>query len=197
MSKPVPPAPQIFPNAFSSIEDALRGFGALVDTMQADPEFASTVLAHRVGNPITIKTVPDVADWVHDQIQGVQNSAAKWVKGVQSPSADFKAAAIAAAGKHKQRTMEALNEDRFAKGMAKVDVDQAIKTAVSDGGSGFVNGVVKRQAKIEARVAQLQPLVGALKKTIQNMKQDTDADREARMIAAKRGMQEIGKRLRS
>lgn len=181
--------PAVIPD-LNAFEQAFRDAQAKLD---ADPTLREQVGKTLVGNPISTETVPSAARQAAKWLKNTLGNAQEWVEGVQRPSRDFKEAALQAAGKHKAKTQEALNEDRFAKAMRKVNVDEAIATAVAVGASGFA-GAVQAKANKQARVAQdLQPRQAALKQAIMAMPQDTDQQREARMLAARRGGIEIGK----
>jgi hypothetical protein len=126
-----------------------------------------------------------------------QAAASDWVSGVQNAKANFRDAAIAAGGKWASRVQEAVQQDKFRKGMAQVDVAEAIQTATSDGGSAYTAGVQKRLPKVQRAFGRLAPMLGAVSQTIRNMPQDTDAQREQRLLAARRAMIEVGKRYRT
>lgn len=193
MTVPKDTNPLGLPAEINGVDDFLshlrRGL-ALVDTDQA---IRASVGKAVVGNPITVELVPTAERWAEKQIRKSQEAGNDWVEGVQRPSRSFKEAGIAAAGKHKNNTQLALNEDRYRKGMAKTNEDEAIATAVKVGASGYTAGIAARTDKIRRVVTELQPKVAALKRTIDAMPQDTDAQREERLKAARRGMMEIGK----
>ena len=67
--------------------------------------------------------------------------------------------------------------------------------AVAATGARFTQGVSSRSSKITAAIATLQPKVAALKARLDGLPVDTDAQREAKMLEAKRGMQAIGREL--
>lgn len=189
--KHVPAAPTL-----SGLDDFQKALGPALLAAAAHPE-AQEYLHEREGNPRPLAPiVPEVADWVGTMIQGAVNNADKWKRNTVRPSADPIQAGIAAAGKHKQKTQEALNEGRYEKGLRAVDEASMLATIEATDPGVFSSGIQRRQAKITAKVTRLRPLVGALKQTLSAMPQDTDAAREAKMIAAKRGMQAIGKQLR-
>jgi len=171
---------------------------ATLARMKSDKEFAKAVLVgHPEGNPVMLgPRVKSATEWVDDMTTGATNRAASWLKNTLAPKKDPKQAAIKAAGKFKANTQAALNEDRWPKGIAAYD--EAARTAViTDGGtSAFTDGVTRHKAKAVSKINKLQPLVAALATTLDGMPQDTDAQREAKMLAAKRGMQEIGKKMR-
>lgn len=167
---------------------------SLIDRMDAgDDKLRADLTVSQMGNPITIEKVPSADRWASKQIANAVAGAQNWVEGVQRPSADFKAAGLAAAGKWKARTQEAINGDRFAKGLGKVNVDEAISTAVAVGAAGFSAGIQARESKIRRVVADLQPRVAAVKAAVDAMPQDTEAQRDNRALAAIKGMREVGR----
>lgn len=171
---------------------------ATIEKMATDEEFAGEVLmGHPEGNPVTLgPRVKDATDWVNDMVEGAKARSSNWLKNTKAPKKDPKAAALAAKGKYESNMRKALDEKRYEKGIAAYD--ESARDAVIDavGASGFSEGVERHRAKAVSKIAKLQPLVAALAKTLDAMPIDTDAQREAKMIAAKRGMQEIGKRMR-
>lgn len=181
--------PEVIPDAAA----AAKAVAAAMVLIDNDPAIREAVGTAVVGNPITVEIVPSADRWASKQIANAVAGAANWVEGVQRPSADFKTAGLAAAGKWKQRVTEAVQQDRFAKGLGKTNTEEAIATAVAVGASGFSSGIQAREAKIRRVVGDLQPRVAAVKRTIDQMPQDTDAQREQRLLAARRGMIEVGK----
>lgn len=175
-------------------EEAAALARSLMDRMDGgDDKLRADLTVAQMGNPITIEKVPSAERWASKQIANAVAGAQNWVEGVQRPSADFKAAGLAASTKWKTRTTEAIQGDRFAKGLAKVNVDEAISTAVAVGAAGFSAGIQAREAKIRRVVADLQPRVAAVKAAVDAMPQDTEAQRDNRALAAIKGMREVGR----
>lgn len=183
-------------------EVTLDNFSAELDKtikrMVTDEEFAAEVLIGKPeGNPVTLgPRVKSATDWVNDMVEGAKARASNWLKNTKNPKKDPKAAALAAKGKYDSNMRKALDEKRYEKGIAAYD--ESARDAVIDavGTSGFSEGIERHRAKAVSKVTKLQPLVTALAKTLDAMPIDTDAQREAKMIAAKRGMQDIGKKMR-
>lgn len=144
---------------------------------------------------MAITTGPTVISpdkWAAKMIARATAAGSDWLAGVTNPSRDPVQAAIAANAKYKAKLLASIQSDKWAKTMAKVDSGMIATIAQAIGAGGYTNGITARTAKINKVVADLQPRVMALKATIMAMPDVTDADREARMIAAKRGMQAIG-----
>ena len=177
--------------------DFIEQFNATLARMESDEEFAHEVLVQGKGNPITLgPRVKDADEWVDDMVAGAKARSKNWLKNSLAPRKDPKKAALAAAGKYENRMREALDGKHFDKGVAAYDegAREAVISAV--GTAGFERGVETHKAKAKAKIEKMRPMVAALATTIDSMPQDSDSDREARMLAARRGMLEIGKKMR-
>ena len=165
--------------------------------LEEHPELVEAEMNKEVGNPITLgPRVTDPASWAKDQVEAAKAKATKWLEKSRKPKKVPSEAALAAGGKYKARLQEALDGDFWAKAMAKVDESLRMVIIEAGGATGFSTGVEKHKAKVEAKVKELQPLVLALAQEIDALPQDTDSDREARMLAARRGMIAIGKKMK-
>lgn len=139
-----------------------------------------------------VAAVVDANTWTAKMMSRVQAAGGDWEKGVANPRRSPTAAMKAAGGKWKTRMQQAITNDAWMKGIAGL-TDQAIQAAAAAaGGSRFVAGVTSRQQKIADAIAKLQPKVAALSSKIQSLPQDTDQQREDRMIQNVRGMRAIG-----
>jgi len=181
--------------------DSLAEFDRVLDkaltVAQTNPD-ALPGMHERQGNPRPLAPrVPETDEWVQRQVENAQLQAAKWKEKTLRPRKDPIAAAKAAAGKYKQKMQAALQEGAWEKGIAAVDEEAMIETIEQTDPEVYSAGIRRRQRKIRSRVEKLRPLVVGLAETIDKMPQDTDQQREQRMIAARRGMIEIGKRMRS
>lgn len=142
---------------------------------------------------INVQGVASAERWTKKMLERAKAAGNDWVDGMQNPSADPKAAALAAKGKWKQKMTDAINNNNYEKGIQKYNPEDALATAMAVGASGYVAGITARESKIAKAIAILQPKVAALKNKIAAMPQDTDQQREARLLEARRGMIAIGK----
>jgi len=182
------------PVTLDNFTTALNG---ILNRVQTDPEFAADICASHRGNPITLgEAVITPEEWAEKQVKRAAAAASDWEKNVLRPRRDPLKAAIAAGPKRAEKVRQSLDEKKWEKAMANVDEDLMYATIRKRGAAAFRSGVEDRKEKVIARVKELQPLVTGLKKTIEAMPDVTDADREARLLAARRGMIEIGKRRR-
>jgi hypothetical protein len=175
-----------------------KALDANLNRVESDPEYMNSLMSPPCkGNPVVLgPRVKSADDWANDQVSNAVNAADRYAKNVLAPARNPVEAALAASAKRKQKVAEAESQGKWDKAMAKVDQDQMYATIKKRGAAAFSSGVSDRKEKIVARVKELQPMVAALADTLDKMPQGTDAEREAKMIAAKRGMQTIGKKRR-
>jgi hypothetical protein len=181
-----------------TVEDSLRAFAKgldkALDVAETNPD-ALPGHARTVGNPITLgPRVADAEEWAAKQLTNAAAAGDRWLERVQRPRKNPVEAARAAAGKWKNKIQEAVANDAFGKGLAKVDVDEMYRTIAKRGAAAFTAGVGDREEKVKRVVGEVRDQVVALATELDKMPVDTDAQREAKMLAAKRGMQAIGKR---
>jgi len=153
--------------------------------------------SHNPGNPGAVgPRVISATDWVDDMITGVRAKREKWKKRSLAPKKDPIKAAIAANPKRIDRLMKSIEEKWWEKKMGRLTIDDYFTGVEATEPGDYVKGVERKRTKIEKRISALQPLVEALAKSIDAMPQETDEQREARMLAARKGMIEIGKKLK-
>jgi len=149
------------------------------------------------GNPVELAPpVLPAEEWAKKAADRAVAAADEWYKRVMKPRRHPVEAAIAADKKRKDRLAEAEKKGKWVAAMKQVDVDEMYKTIEAVGPEGFSSGIEARRGKIEKKIGKLQPLVVALKEEIQKMPEETDTQREKRMLAARRGMLKIGDILR-
>jgi hypothetical protein len=136
----------------------------------------------------------DPAAMLDKYTRRTQSAGADYAKGVQNPRRSFKAAAIAANGKWKNNVTNAVQQDRFQKGMQGVNEQEAIATAAADAGAAYTAGIQKRLPKVARAFQVIAPQIAAVSARVQAMPQDSPAQREARMLENLRGMRTVTKR---
>lgn len=142
-----------------------------------------------------VQPVVDSTAWAEKMLRNAGNAGGDWEKGVQNPSSSPVAGMKKAKARYKNEMLAALNEGRWDKAIDKLTDEMISAAAIAVGGQAFTAGIAARAGKIRAAIAELQPLVAALKGRLDGMPVDTDQQREAKMIEAKRGMQSIGRQL--
>jgi len=179
------------------MSDFIVKLNANLNRVATDPEYLKEVTEERQGNPITLgPLVISPEEWADKQVERASRAAAEWEKNVQRPRRDPIKAAIAAGPKRAEKLRESLDQKKWEKAMAGVDEDLMYSVIRKRGASAFRAGIEDRKEKVVARAKELQPMVATLKATIDAMPDVTDADREKRLLAARRGMIEIGKKRR-
>jgi hypothetical protein len=184
-----------------SVEDMLSAIDERVERMETDEEYyKSLVDPHPSGNPITIgRRIPAPEELTELQIKGVKDNAQKWLDRTTKPKKNFKEEALKETSRKRydDSMRKVLEEDRWAGGMANVNESEAIATIQKLGASHYANAVEARSDKILRVAKELDSDRLALADTIDNMPVSTEADREAKMIANKRGLQAIGRKRRT
>jgi len=172
-------------------KDPLAFFNALADmyVQGQNPKELGVIPA----NPVT-KKVKDPTRWASQQIANAKAAADDWLDGVKNPSRNPVEAALAANDKRIDRLKASIDAKKWEKNLAKVSPADIVAVAEKLGSGVYSSGVDARSAKINKRVAELQPLVQAVSDTIQNMPDKSDADREKRLLSARKLMLEVGKK---
>lgn len=182
---------------YNSLEEFERGLEDALDIAEVAPELLPGRQATTEGNPINLgPRVPEADEWAEDMVRNAQNNADKWLRKVTRPKKDPVEAAKKAAGKWENNLKQAIAEKRFEKGLDGVDHDEMYEIIREGGAEAFANGVSRRAKKIHRKIGQLREHVLALANEIDKLPQDTEAQRDARVLAAVRGMRAIGKRLK-
>ena len=181
--------------------NGLEGFEARMLRRAAEfyenPETYQAEMEKEGGNPITLgPRVVDPTAWAEDQVAAAKAKGQKWLDRSKRPKKVPSEAALAAKDKYKNRLQESLDGDYWSKAMALVDEDLRMQIIEAVGATGFSTGVEKHKPKVVAKVKKLQPLVLALAQELDAMPTATDSDREAKMLAARRGMIAIGKAMK-
>jgi hypothetical protein len=174
-------------------KDPIAVFNALADLRAhgIDP-VAEGLVPH---NPVT-KKVKSADRWAKQQVESAVAASSKWLDGVNNPARSPIAAGIDAEAKWRDRMQQAMTENRRVKGLQKTSDAEIIAVANALGSGVYSSGVTAREAKVKKVVAELQPLAQSLSDSIQGMSDKTDADREKRLLMARKGMIELGKKRR-
>jgi len=130
-------------------------------------------------------------------LRRLSGAGADWKAGVQNPRRDPIAAGIAAAPKWKDGVTRAANEDRFAKGLSKVDKGAMQATIAATPDSAVFDGVKRRESKLKTKFVRLAGLISTAQGQVQGMSQATEADRVQRMLKNLDLMKGVGKAMKS
>jgi len=132
------------------------------------------------------------SEWAEDWAQGVKAMRERWKKRVLKPKKDPVAEAIKNEGKWRDRLEEAIREGRFAKKLRKVGFEGwASMVAVTDARE-YEEGATKRKDKLLKITEELQSIREYAVKKLDAMPTVTDADRERKLLAARKVQLIIG-----
>lgn len=183
-----------------SVDDMLGAIEAQRERIESDEELRKELTeGHPSGNPITLgPRLPSPEEHTALQVKGVRDNAQKWFDRVTKPKKNFKEEALKETSKARfHDSMETvLREKRWEGGMELVNESEAIDVIKAIGPTGYSKAVEARKSKILRVNKELHDDRLALAVAIDDLPVATDADREAKMIANKRGLQAIGKKRR-
>ncbi len=112
-------------------------------------------------------------------------------QGIERPKKDPIEAGIAAEDKWAARIKEAIEEKRRAKALQATNMQEWAAFAEQIGASRLVEGVTKREVKVDRFVKGWQPLLLDLVQKIDQMPAVTDSDMEQRMLENLRGLKAL------
>jgi hypothetical protein len=174
--------------------DPIANAMELGERLATDPEFYDALHAREIAPGIHINNPgPDPAKAAAKLISRAQAATAEYCDGMRNPRRNPVEAAKRGAGKWANRVQAAITNGSYEKGVGKQDYSEAVNTATGDGGAAYSAGVTKREAKIKRVFADIMPRAGAVSQAIQAMPQDTEAQREQRLLAARKMMIAVGK----
>ena len=145
------------------------------------------------GNPVT-KKVKSPDRWAGQMVDNAEKAGDDWLDGVKNPSRDPIDAALAANDKRIDRLQKSIKDKKWEKNLAKSSHAEIVEIAEAVGTGAYTGGVTARKKKIRRIVGELHPLVQAVSDTIQAMPDKTDADREKRLINARKLMIAVGEK---
>lgn len=167
-------------------QDEWAAFFAGVDQAVAKNPNHPLLIGKPEGNPV--QTRPPWRPTAEAWVQGVQSvGTTRYAAGVRNPRRNFKSATLANNAGWKAGVQQAVTEDRFAKGMGAVNVDEAIETAATTGAATYASGASARSAKYQRKVDALAARMGAVVEQVRAMPATTDAEREQRMLKMVQG----------
>jgi len=143
-------------------------------------------------NPSTVTRVLEPTDWVKRQIDTLKSvGRTNYLQGVKAPKKDPIKAGIAAQDKYENQMKKDEVLKRRAEALGKTNIDEWTSMAETLGADKLVDGVTKRQYKVERFVAKFQPLLKTHLSKIDAMPDATDGDRESKMLENLRGLKAL------
>jgi len=177
--------------------DPLTAASLLSDLFANNPEVYDALHHREIAPGVYISNPgPDPQQMTARYLQGVSQAGSRYVEGMKAPRRDPVQAAIRAKGKWANRVQEAIQNNSYEAGVRSQNYAEAVDIATADGGAAFTSGATKREGKVGRVFQRLAPELAGVSQAIQNMPQDNDAQREQRLLAARRLMIQVGRRLK-
>lgn len=168
--------------------DPLASAAAMSALFNAEPDTYDAFSIGEVGNPITVRTAVDGQAMADAMLAAVPQRQQKYVDNIQRPRANPQAAAVAAAPKWSAGVQAAIQRNAYANGVRGYNLDEAIATAIADGGAGWAAGIAKRAPKIRRAMDIVARDVTAAMQAVRQMPQSTIQERTARSSAFQMAM---------
>jgi hypothetical protein len=131
-------------------------------------------------------------EWKGDWAAGVANNADRWKRRTEGTKKDVVALAIAAEPKYQDKMKQVLANQSRAKALKQTSTAEVLAAVAATPSSAYSEGASRRAPKFGRKIDTQYPLREYAKKDLDAMPQDTDSQREKKMIAAKRTNQAIG-----
>ena len=132
--------------------------------------------------------IPDAASVAQKWVTRTSAASQDYADGVAQTDKDPTALAIAAIPRMRQRVIEAIDSGKVAAGLRNVGKLGWQQAVLSKGVQNFSTGVTAAQDKVQAAFGPLLAFETTLQRQVLAMPANTDAEREARMLAWIRGM---------
>ena len=140
----------------------------------------------------SIQRVISPEEWKKRQLAALKATGqTNYIAGVQNPKADPIQRGIETEAKYAAAMRKALDNESRKKGLQKTSMSEWTQYSVNIGANKLVDGVVKREAKISKFLASYQPMLVSHLSRIDALSEETDSDREQRMLENLRGLKAL------
>lgn len=140
----------------------------------------------------TVTRILPPEEWKKRQLNSLKAvGEPNYRQGIERPKKDPIEAGIAAEDKWAARIKKAIEERRRAKALAMTNMQEWYNYANNIGAPRLVEGVIKREAKVDRFIRSWQPLLLDHVSKIDAMPAVTDQDMEARMLENLRGLKAL------
>jgi len=126
--------------------------------------------------------VKAVARWVEKQIGRATIAGPEYEAGIKAPQRNPIEAALAANAKRIARLKDSIEKKTWETTMGKLTLKDWQDPALAKGVERFPRGVELAKPKIERFVTKWQPILSGIQDEVRAMPEETDAQREARML---------------
>ena len=142
--------------------------------------------------PVSVQRILPPDEWKKRQIGNLkQVGRQNYAQGISMPKKPPIEAAIAAQDRYEEQMRKDEVLKRRKEALEKVTDDEWFAYAKELGTERLVDGVVKREKKVDRFVKAWQPMLLDHVSKIDAMSDVTDADREERMLANLRGLKDL------
>ena len=139
-----------------------------------------------------VKRVISPEDWKKRQLDTLKDVGRKnYLVGIKSPKANPIERGIATEAKYAAEIKKAIDEERRKKALAKTSMEEWYRYAETLGADKLVDGVVKREPKVGAFITAWHPMLTSHLARIDALPEETDTEREARMLENLRGLKAL------
>lgn len=140
----------------------------------------------------SVSRVLSPSEWSKRQIDTLKSvGRTNYVAGIKSPKGDPIIRGIATEGKYAEETKKAIDQGRRKAALAKTDMATWYLYASTLGAEKLVDGVVKREAKVNKFISDFQPLLTSHLSKIDALPETTDGERETRVLENLRGLKAL------
>lgn len=140
----------------------------------------------------TVKRIISPEDWKNRQITNIKAvGRSSYLVGIRNPKADPIKEGIDAEEKYASEVRKAIEAQSRKHALEKTDMGEWYKYAAEIGADKLVDGVVKREAKVDDFVKTFQPMLGSLLGRVDALADVTDSDRENKMLENLRGLKAL------
>ena len=140
----------------------------------------------------TVTRILPPDEWRKRQINTLKSvGQTNYTQGIERPKKDPIEAGIAAEEKWAARIKEAIDQQRRKKALQATNMQEWYNYASSIGAGRLVEGVTKREAKVDRFVRAWQPVLQAHVEKIDTLPAVTDSDMENRMLENLRGLKAL------
>jgi len=146
----------------------------------------------RFENLSSVQRVISPEDWAKRQINTLKAvGRTNYLEGIKAPKADPIQRGIETEAKYAEATRKAIENESRKKGLEKTSMAEWYQYSSNIGADKLVDGVVKREAKVKKFITAYQPLLTTHLAAIDKLDEETDSDRENRMLENLRGLKAL------